>query len=614
MSQHNDVVVAMPDASKGVGVFSWANVSYEVLVPKTKEYKTLLHGMYGEIQAGEVVAIMGGSGAGKSTLLNTLAGRIGPGRLSGDILVDGAPRDAATWRLQCAFVEQDDVMFRNLSVLETLTYSANLRLPSSMPKSEKAERVERVIASLGLNGCRDTWIGDELTRGISGGERKRVSIGIELVTDPQILFLDEPTSGLDAFNSLNIISTIKDVAVKQKKIVLMTIHQPRTDIINLFDKLILLSMGKTIWFGSTQGALENFSRLGYQLPDQTNPSDFFMDIMTLDQRSEELRNLSRARIEKFVSAYEEIRKQTHKEIATSQAARATLGKLSRVQWPSSWTGELATLLQRNAVDLSRDKATLGASLGQSVFLFIVIGFIFFKLSADTGGVQSRVGLLFFICINQTFGVVMPTISVFPIQRIIIRRERAGGSYRSSSAYIAKVISSLPLPLIGCLVFGIPVYWMTGLQAQVNKFFTFVCILLIHAFSANALGLMIGAGVPDVRVGLIIGPLINIIFILFGGQLVNLDKVPVVLRWIQWVSIISYTNKALNQNEFYGLTLAPCSPGGMCYSSGELVVSSFSLNSPSLWMSAGSNLIIAFGFYFIGYLLFDRTSRPLLRLK
>nr|KAJ3418998.1 ATP-binding cassette sub- G member 2 [Polyrhizophydium stewartii] len=497
MSQHNDVVVAMPDASKGVGVFSWANVSYEVLVPKTKEYKTLLHGMYGEIQAGEVVAIMGGS----------------------DILVDGAPRDAATWRLQCAFVEQDDVMFRNLSVLETLTYSANLRLPSSMPKSEKAERVERVIASLGLNGCRDTWIGDELTRGISGGERKRVSIGIELVTDPQILFLDEPTSGLDAFNSLNIISTIKDVAVKQKKIVLMTIHQPRTDIINLFDKLILLSMGKTIWFGSTQ----------------------------------ELRNLSRARIEKFVSAYEEIRKQTHKEIATSQAARATLGKLSRVQWPSSWTGELATLLQRNAVDLSRDKATLGASLGQSVFLFIVIGFIFFKLSADTGGVQSRVGLLFFICINQTFGVVMPTISVFPIQRIIIRRERAGGSYRSSSAYIAKVISSLPLPLIGCLVFGIPVYWMTGLQAQVNKFFTFVCILLIHAFSANALGLMIGAGVPDVRVGLIIGPLINIIFILFGGH-------------------------------------------------------------PSLWMSAGSNLIIAFGFYFIGYLLFDRTSRPLLRLK
>jgi ABC-type multidrug transport system ATPase subunit len=188
--------------STPVKEFRWNNVclSATVKVGKDTVEKPLLVNMSGHVVAGEVVAIMGGSGAGKSTLLNTLAGRIGPGKLSGDILVDGHPRNPSTWKIQCAYVEQDDIMFRNLSVYETLRYSALLRLPSIMSDNEKMDRVESVIAALGLQGCRDTWIGDTQTRGISGGERKRVSIGIELVTNPQILFLDE----VIMFNSAHI--------------------------------------------------------------------------------------------------------------------------------------------------------------------------------------------------------------------------------------------------------------------------------------------------------------------------------------------------------------------------------------------------------------------------
>lgn len=119
-------------------------------------------------------------------------------------------------------------MFTNLSVFETLRYAAFLRLPSTMTRTEKIDRVNQVILLLGLQGCRDTWIGNTEARGISGGERKRVSIGVELVSDPSILFLDEPTSGLDAFNALNIIKAIKEMAVRDGKICLMTIHQPRT--------------------------------------------------------------------------------------------------------------------------------------------------------------------------------------------------------------------------------------------------------------------------------------------------------------------------------------------------------------------------------------------------
>jgi ABC-type multidrug transport system ATPase subunit len=134
-------------------------------------------------------------------------------------------------------------MFANLSVTETLTYAALLRLPSKLSRSEKLKRVNEIIMELGLDNCRNTWIGSPQSRGISGGERKRVSIGIELVSQPRVLFLDEPTSGLDSFTAFNIISTLKNLAVKQNKICLITIHQPRTDILDLFDKIILLSAG-----------------------------------------------------------------------------------------------------------------------------------------------------------------------------------------------------------------------------------------------------------------------------------------------------------------------------------------------------------------------------------
>lgn len=160
-------------------------------------------------------------------------------------------------------------MFANLTVEETLMCSALLRLPKKMSLKEKKQRVDDVIMELGLDGCRSTRVGSVLERGISGGERKRVSIGIEMVTQPHILvkhnsyidkyfmkqFLDEPTSGLDSFTALNIIDTIKRIAVRDNKIVLMTIHQPRTDILNLFDKVLLLSAGKQVWFGSTKGII-----------------------------------------------------------------------------------------------------------------------------------------------------------------------------------------------------------------------------------------------------------------------------------------------------------------------------------------------------------------------
>jgi len=579
---------------------SWQDLSYKVPLKKNAE-KVVIAGMNGAVKAGEMVAILGGSGAGKSTLLNCISGRLTSGTLTGKILLNGHGRKSSSWKKICCYVEQDDLMYINLTVYETLLYSAKLRLPSSVKLSEKKRIVDDIIMQLGLNGCRDTRIGDRDSRGISGGERKRVSIGIELVTNPQVLFLDEPTSGLDAFNALNVMEIIKRLAVEKQKVVLMTIHQPRTDILELMNKIILLSAGKTLFYGPLSDGLKHFSDLGYSLPDKTNPSDFFLDIITTDQRSEEKYAESLARIDTFHQSWEK-KRMTVEIIANDDASKVATG------WPSTWFGEFFVLLDRNLKDVSRDKATLGATLGQGLIICLLMGFLFWQVKLDASGVQNRIGFFFFLCINQTFGVVMPTIGVFPIQRTIIKRERSAGTYRASSAYLAKAVSTFPLVIAEALLLTIPTYWMVGFQNVASKYLLFIFLVCIHSLTANSLGLVIGSIVPNPTVGQIFGPLIIVLFLLFGGQLVNLESLPVVLRWIQYISPIAYSNKALAQNEFEGLSFQ-CNPGAVCYETGKQVLSAFAYDNIPLWTCVAINVGLMVGFLIIGFAFFQRTSRP-----
>jgi ABC-type multidrug transport system ATPase subunit len=241
-----------------------------------------------------------------------------------------------------------------------------------MAMEKKLARVEEVIMELGLNGCRHTRIGGPDQRGVSGGERKRVSIAIEIVAQPSILFLDEPTSGLDAFTAVNIIDTIKRLAVSQRKIVLMTIHQPRTDILEMFDKIALLSIGRLSFFGDLPSAIDHFQALGFPLPPKTNPSDFFLDVITLDQRSPELKAESSGRIAKFHEAWDAHVRATMppaKGAATLERERAA-SPIPESAWPSPWTKEFTLLLRRNMTNIFRDFRGTIAMYFQSLFLVV----------------------------------------------------------------------------------------------------------------------------------------------------------------------------------------------------------------------------------------------------
>lgn len=361
------------------------------------------------------------------------------------------------------------------------------------------------------------------------------------------------------------------------------------DIINLFDKIILLSVGQCVWEGSSKDALAHFSSLGYSIPKNVNPCDYFLDITTIDRRDAESQRITTERIDMFVAAFAKLKENVPK----LKPMPASNGKELKVVWPSYWMSEFVILFSRNASDILRDRLAMIGTIGQNAIIVLLIGFIFYQLPLNTEGVQSRIGVLVFLTINLSFGVVMPTINTFIAKRAIIKRERSAGTYRASSSFLAVAISSMPRPLIGCLLIAVPIYWMVGLQPAAGKYFTFLAILLVHTFCANSFGLFLSSAVPSETVGQIFGPLSLIIMLIFGGLFVNLGNITVVLKWIQYLSFVSYSVKALVGNEFDSNISFSCTPGSPCYTSGTQVVEAFSLGGISVW----NCVLINFAYYY-----------------
>ncbi|KAI9328475.1 hypothetical protein DFJ73DRAFT_782572 [Zopfochytrium polystomum] len=238
---------------------------------------TVLKGVNGEIKAGTMTAIMGPSGAGKTTFMNVLMGKVK--RTGGELRINGVVAEMETFQKIIGYVPQEDIMLRELTVRENIEYSAKVRLPSSWSRQEVDSHIDNVLAALSLTGVANSQIGDELTRGISGGQRKRVNIGLELAAVPVAIFLDEPTSGLDATAALDVARNLRAVA-RLGLTVVSVIHQPRVEIFETFDDVLMIAPGgRTAYIGPVELARPYFERLGFRFKDASNPADVLMDIL-----------------------------------------------------------------------------------------------------------------------------------------------------------------------------------------------------------------------------------------------------------------------------------------------------------------------------------------------
>ena len=432
-----------------------------------------------------------------------------------------------------------------------------LRKGSIYCRKKMIQKIERVMEELGLSHCADDRIGGLLARGLSGGERKRVAIGIELCKEhSSVLLLDEPSSGLDSATAYQTLLTLRRLCSDKNRTVICTIHQPHSKIYKLFDNILLLSNGRCIYNGPARSALDYFADLGYPAEEHTNPSDHMLDLISIDCRSECAEMVSQRRVttlhqtylgsEMFLERHEESKQLTALvdpsalSIFSGHARRLARNCCDRFhEWP-----RFLVLCHRTARDMSRDVLPLLLRFVQAIVMSVVLGLFYFNLQPVQESIYDRQGALFFLIVQQSSAPIVIVLSVFQTEKRIYQREHNQGLFRSPTFYAAKVLSEVPFLIIIPIIVATIAFPMINLQSDWAHLLVAYACLIVTAFAAQAIGLAIGTWSPTVQVANTVMPIIVSFMLLFSGLFVNSANIPVYFRWIEVVNYLKYAYESI----------------------------------------------------------------------
>ncbi|XP_021296101.1 ABC transporter G family member 16-like [Herrania umbratica] len=435
--------------------------------------KTLLNDISGEARDGEILAVLGASGSGKSTLIDALANRIAKGSLKGNVTLNGEVLESRMLKVISAYVMQDDLLYPMLTVEETLMFAAEFRLPRTLSKSKKKMRVQALIDQLGLRNAAKTVIGDEGHRGVSGGERRRVSIGIDIIHDPIILFLDEPTSGLDSTSAFMVVKVLQRIA-QSGSIVIMSVHQPSYRILGLLDRLIFLSRGQTVYSGSPTNLPLYFSEFGHPIPENENRTEFALDLI---RELEGSPGGTKSLVE-FNKSWQNMKHTGDSEpdrlgLSLKDAISASISRGKLVSGASNdvtstsmvpsfanpfWK-EMVVLSNRSILNSRRMPELFGIRLGAVMVTGFILATVFWRLDNSPKGVQERIGFFAF-AMSTTFYTCADALPVFLQERYIFMRETAYNAYRRLSYVISNALVTLPGLIFLSLAFAVTTFWAT----------------------------------------------------------------------------------------------------------------------------------------------------------
>ncbi|CAI8604934.1 unnamed protein product [Vicia faba] len=535
----------------------WNSINCSVSDKSSKSVRFLLKNVSGEAKPGKLLAIMGPSGSGKTTLLNVLAGQLAASprlHLSGLLVFNGKPSSRNSYKF--AYVRQEDLFFSQLTVRETLSLAIELQLPNISSVEERDEHVNNLLFKLGLVSCADTNVGDAKVRGISGGEKKRLSLACELLATPSVIFADEPTTGLDAFQAEKVMETLRQLALDGHTVI-CSIHQPRGSVYSKFDDIVLLTEGSLVYAGPARDEpLEYFSKFGYHCPDHVNPAEFLADLISIDYSSSDSVHSSKKRIDGLVESL------SQKLSTTIHATPITIDDLSKsrkriskrtiAKRKGGWWKQFWLLLRRAWMQASRDAPTNKVRARMSIASAVIFGSVFWRMGKSQTSIQDRMGMLQVAAINTAMAALTKTGGVFPKERAIVDRERAKGSYSLGPYLFSKLLAEIPIGAAFPLMFGAVLYPMARLHPTLMRFGKFCGIVTAESFAASAMGLTVGAMVPTTEAAMAVGPSLMTVFIVFGGYYVNPENTPIIFRWIPSVSLIRWAFQGLCINEFRGL--------------------------------------------------------------
>ncbi|KAG9015259.1 hypothetical protein FRB95_010725 [Tulasnella sp. JGI-2019a] len=528
--------------------------------------KYIINGVSGRVSSGEMLAIMGPSGAGKSTMLDLLARRtlpdIGDG---GKMTVNG--EEGVKMADLAAYVEQSDALLGVLTVKETIRFAARLSLDPSTPIKEINDRVAATIADLGLSECENTRIGNPIQRGISGGQKRRVTIGSALVTLPKILLLDEPTSGLDSHTSREVMLAIKNIARRHGMIVIASIHQPNWETFSLFDKLLLLGQGQTMYSGPCdQLALYLERGLGHPVPQHSNPTDHALElvntefILDSDQRGKHIENLSQSWSEYAKAHYDELglrgvdsdmnakEGSVHEGIRSFAKQRRLVGRSLQTSWHQT-----VILMERNMINYARNLLAYGIRLGMYVGMGVMLATIWVNLAQSSDRINDRLSVHFFSVAFLGF-MSVAGIPSFIEERQVFMRERMNGMYGPGAYVIANSICTLPYLFACSLLFCVLIYWSIGLHPGATPFFRFLAVLFLAVYTAESQSAVVAAAIPIFVAALAIASFLNGFWMSVGGYFIKAVSLP--RFWYYWAHFIDFQTYAfalLVYNDFRGLS-------------------------------------------------------------
>ncbi|XP_045301836.1 ATP-binding cassette sub-family G member 8 isoform X1 [Leopardus geoffroyi] len=548
-----------------------------------------------KVRSGQMLAIIGSSGCGRASLLDVITGRGHGGKIkSGQIWINGQPSTPQLVRKYVAHVRQHDHLLPNLTVRETLAFVAQLRLPRTFSQAQRDKRVDDVIAELRLRQCAHTRVGNAYVRGVSGGERRRVSIAVQLLWNPGILILDEPTSGLDSFTAHNLVKTLYRLA-KGNRLVLISLHQPRSDIFRLFDLVLLMTSGTTIYLGAAQHMVQYFTAIGHPCPRYSNPADFYVDLTSIDRRSREQEVATREKAWSLAAVFREkvrgfddfLWRAEAKELGEgtcleSQALpQDTHQPLTSTELPGP-VQQFTMLIRRQIFNDFRDLPTLLIHAAEACLMSLVIGFLYYGHGAIKLSFMDTAALLFIIGALIPFNVILDVISKCHSERAMLYYELEDGLYTAGPYFFTKILGELPEHCVYIIIYGMPIYWLANLRPGLEPFLLHFLLVWLVVFCCRIMALGAAALLPTFHTSSFFGNALYNSFYLTGGFIISLDNLWIVPAWISKVSFLRWCFEGLMQIQFKGHTYHMAVGNLTIPIRGDVILSSMGLNSYPLY--------------------------------